>query len=172
MRQQEANLGDFIRSATDRKSLAARSNRFRKLTVDDLNALSTPETASRGGGHLLLTREANPKLAESDDISFPPLTPSVQGEKCGVSTCCFADPSALRPLSMALPSAAQAVETEDFVAAYNDPILCAIMSDHPLSTQDMRDIKDWTVAQQNCVGVGGQRANKKHAQFFRSRTRR
>ena len=42
VRQQEANLGDFIRSATDRKSLAVRSNRFRGLTVDDLNALSTP----------------------------------------------------------------------------------------------------------------------------------
>ena len=127
VRQQEANLGYFIRSATDRKSPAARSNRFRALTVDDLNALSTPETASRGGGHLLLTREADPKLAES----FPPLTPSGQGEKCGVPTRRFANSAALRRFSMALPSAlpraAQAVETEDVVAAYHDPILCAIM---------------------------------------------
>ena len=112
-----------------------------------------------------MSREAGPKRVESDEISFPPLTPSVQGEKCGVSTRRFADSSALQPLSIALPSAAQAVETEDFVAAYHDPILCAIMSDHPLSTQDMRDIKDWTVAQQNCVGVGSQRVNK-HMRSF------
>ena len=75
------NVGDFIRFATDRKSPAVRSNRFRALTVDDLNALSTPKTASRGGGHFPLTREADPKLAESDDSSFPPLTPSGEEEK-------------------------------------------------------------------------------------------
>ena len=63
-------------------------------------------------------------------------------------------------LPSALPPAAQAVEPEDLVAAYHEPIVCAIMSDHPLSTQDMKDIKDWTVAQQNCVGVGGQRVKK------------
>ena len=66
---------------------------------------------------------------------------------------------------MALPSDVQAVETEDFVAAYHDPILCAIMLDHPLSTQDMKDIKDWTVTQQNSVRVGGRRVDKNIHRF-------
>ena len=52
IRQQEANVGDCIRaSAAARKSHSARANGFRELTDDDLNALSTPEIASRGGGH-------------------------------------------------------------------------------------------------------------------------
>ena len=48
---------------------------------------------------------------------------------------------------MALPSVAQTGETDDVVASWHDPILRAFTSDHPLSRQDMKDIKDLSVAQ-------------------------
>ena len=83
VRQQEANLGDFIRSSAQRKSPMASANRYRKLIVDDLNAISTSEMASRGGGHLLPTRQGEAKLAEAlldSPTAFPALSPSVQGE--------------------------------------------------------------------------------------------
>ena len=149
VRQQEANLGDFIQSASGRRSPVARTNRFRELTVDDLNALSTSDDASRGGGHLLLKREADPKLVDP----FPPLTPSGQGEKDGVSTRRFANFIAPRPMSETLQAQ---TETDDLVASLHDPILRAIMSDHPLSRQDMKEIKDFSVAREKFVGFGGQ----------------
>ena len=65
---------------------------------------------------------------------------------------------ALRPLASALPSGpAQTVAPEiEFVAFLQDqdPISCAMMSDQPVSRQD---IKDFSLAQQNYVGVGGKK---------------
>ena len=112
--------------------------------------LSTSEDASRGDGRLLLTREVDPKLAEP----FPPLTPSGQGEKDGVSTRRFANSIAPRPMSETLQAQ---TEIEDFVASLHDIILRAIMSDHPLSRQDMKEIKEFSVAREKFVGVGGPR---------------
>ena len=90
IRQHDADSGDFIRaSAVATKCPSARANLFWELTVEDLQTIWS-ETASRGGGHLLLTREADPKLADAADISFPPLTPSGQGENkwCAHSPLC------------------------------------------------------------------------------------
>ena len=169
IRTQVANVGDFIPSLTTaRKSHSARANRFRELTVDDLNALSTPEIASRGGGHpLLMTAGDEPKLADAQSLhQFPPLRPSVQGEKCGVSTRPSAPnlQPALRPLSMALPSATQTVET-DFVPSLHDLILRAIMSGHPVSSQDINVFS--TFAQHNYVGVGGERVHDTYVSLAR-----
>ena len=152
LRAQDANLGDFIRASTaDRKSHAARSNRFRELTVDDLNVIATSEVASRGGGHPLLKMAGKePKLAVvQPQEEFPPLRPSVQGEECGLSTRPLAalrplaSAPALRPLASALPpvpyGAFQAqTDFSTFRAYLHDPILRAAMSDHPMSSQDVR----------------------------------
>ena len=127
-----------ISSAPQRRGNAPLRGRTNTgLTVDDLNAISTSEIASRCGGHLLLMREADPNSADAADVAFPPLMPSVQGEKCGVSTRPCADfvlsVPALRPLSMALPSVAQTAETDDVVASLHDPIcvqLYQVIHDH------------------------------------------
>ena len=58
VRQQEPNFGDFIRT-TVRKTSSG--NRFRELTVGDLLEID-PEITSRGGGHLLLTRQVEAKF--------------------------------------------------------------------------------------------------------------
>jgi hypothetical protein len=82
LRKQEPNFGDFIRAAAipTRKSSTARTNRFRELTVDDLLAISSDEEACRGGGHLLLTRQVQPKHEVTSMSDFPELIPSGQGE--------------------------------------------------------------------------------------------
>ena len=178
VRRQEATLGDFIRSSAQRKCPIARSNRYRELTVDDLNAISTSEIASRGGGHLLLTREADPKLADcipDPSTAFPALSPSGQAEisRGRVATPSSLSTVALRPLASALPSdPAQTVAVEtDFVVLLQDQdfILCAIVSDHPISRQD---IKVFSSAQQTCVGVGGKRVDQNNICVLRSRSRR
>ena len=108
LRQQEANLGDFIRTSTaERKSHAARCNRFRELTVDDLNLIATSEGACRGGGHPLLTRQVEPKPEVSSMVDFPVLSPSGQGE-----IGCAPMP--------ALPSPAPQAETANVVAYLKD----------------------------------------------------
>ena len=96
-----------------------------------------------------------PKLADAQSLpEFPLLRLSVQGEKGDVSTrpsTEFASKHALRPLSMALPSVPSDAQT--FRTYLHDLILRAAMSDHPLSSQDVRDVS--TLARENFVGVRG-----------------
>ena len=141
VRQHEANLGDFIRSSAQRSCSIARVNGYRELTVDDLNAISTSEITSRGGGHRLLTRDIDPKLANP----VPALSPSGQGEmrRVRVATLSSLSTVALRPLASALPhDLVQTVAPETDVVAFlqdRDPILCAMMLDHPVSRQNIKD---------------------------------
>ena len=60
-------------------------------------------------------------------------------------------------LSMALSSAAQTDETENVVASLLGHMLCAILSDHSISRQDMKDIEYFALAQHFSIGVGGKR---------------